>query len=250
MPGPSTPQRWGCGQPQAPRGWVGDPGGVVDGELPPGDLVAGVRPGLIGGQDGADGEPGLAGGGGEGRGGTVVADPASTGGTSKRPEATSHALLLQVPRTTGGRGRGSRGGWRCGRHRRGRGEWDRLDHLLELGQAREGPVGEQQPVGDEVAVVQGLAEVAAVGEELAAVSRAGTQAVVDPLHTNPPWQRGWRSNSSWYSHRPPGPLSPMRPYSQRMNGITRRRRPARGRPAGPSRRPMASTSAWVGDMRL
>jgi hypothetical protein len=62
------------------------------------------------------------------------------------------------------------------------GDADGLDHLLELGQAGRGrPVGEQQPVGHEVAVVEGLAEVATVGEELPAVLGVGAQAVVDPL---------------------------------------------------------------------
>ena len=189
-----------------------------------------------------------------GRGGmgTVVADPASTGGTSKGPEAT--AMPHSSPgatRTTGGRGRGSRGGWRCGRHRRGRGDADRLDHLLELGQAGEGPVGEQQPVGDEVAVVQGLAEVAAVGEELAAVGRAGTQAVVDPLPHEPALAARVALEQLLVLPQAAGPLPMAWPYSQRMNGITRRRASSPGSSSrASSRRPMASTSAWVRYMRL
>ncbi len=57
-------------------------------------------------------------------------------------------------------------------------EADRLDDLLVLDQTRgRRPVGEDQPVADEVAVVQFLAEVAAVG-----VAQLGVaDAVVDPL---------------------------------------------------------------------
>src|SRR4029453_5716866 len=62
------------------------------------------------------------------------------------------------------------------------GDADRFDHLLQLVQAgRGGPVGEQEPVGDEGAVVGGCAKVAARGEELGAVPGVGAQAVVDPL---------------------------------------------------------------------
>ncbi len=58
----------------------------------------------------------------------------------------------------------------------------RLDDLLELHQAGGGrPVGEDQPVADEVAVVQFLAEVAAVGVEHLAVGRQPAQPVVDPF---------------------------------------------------------------------
>jgi hypothetical protein len=66
------------------------------------------------------------------------------------------------------------------------GDPHRLDHLGELVQPRRrGAVREEQPVGHEVAVVQLLAEVAAVAEELAALRVAGADAVVDPLPHEP-----------------------------------------------------------------
>ena len=68
---------------------------------------------------------------------------------------------------------------------------NRLDHLLVLEQAgRRRTVREQQTVGDEVPVVDRLAEVAAVGEELA--PSAGRVRRPWSIHsqTNPPWHRG------------------------------------------------------------
>ena len=66
------------------------------------------------------------------------------------------------------------------------GDPHRLDHLLELEQPRRRrAVREHQAVGDEVAVVQRLAEVAAVGEELAPSACGAARGRSTPRRTRP-----------------------------------------------------------------
>ena len=80
-----------------------------DRELAPGDLVARRRPRLVGGQHGADGQPGLAGVGGRSSG----SGSSATAPRGQRPDAQlarddRRALLLQrTTRTSGARGRGT-----------------------------------------------------------------------------------------------------------------------------------------------
>ena len=119
--------------------------------------------------------------------GMVAAAPGGTGGSSRGPEATwtPSSSRDQVKARWDRSSDVVQVGDADAAGRVG-GDADRLDDLLELGQAgRGGAVGEQQAVGDEVAVVEGLAEVAAVGEELGPVVGAGPQAVVDPLPHEP-----------------------------------------------------------------
>ena len=146
-------------------------------ELAPGDLVAGGRPRLVGGEHRPHRQPRLA-----PRGGQLGQRDLGALARGDRRDVEHalrdrRALLLQRPleREVGQVAEVVQ--VRDAQPPRVAGDAHGLDHLLELEQpGRRGAVGEQQAVGDERAVVQRLAEVAAVGEALAL-----PQPVVDPL---------------------------------------------------------------------
>ena len=98
---------------------------------------------------------------------------------------------------------------------------DRGEHRLGLEQAgRRGPVGEDQAVDDEVAVVHALAEVAAVARSTVRPS-GSCWAIPWSIHsqTKPPCSRGCRSNELAGTRRGRPARCPSRgAYSHSMNG--------------------------------
>ena len=222
--------------------------GLRDRQLAEGDLVAGGRPRLVLRQHRADRQPGLAALRRPGQRGPRQRDRLAGRRPARdraRPPPRPRPRPRAPTRSAGARGRGSRGGWRS------RPAPIRTGANTALSSSSPGEgvrSGQQEPVGDEVAVVQRLAEVAAVGE--VALRRGGCRGRSTPTRSRRR-SAGARSNSAWYSTSPPGPLPIACAYSHSRNGFARRAASSPGSSSGgSSRRPSASTSACVGYMRL
>ena len=173
------------------------------------------------------------------------------GGAPQGP-TTAHAQragLVDAPptRRRHATGRRTRACSSPARRRRRDVERDRREHRLQLGQPRRGrAVGEDQPV-----------DARSCRRAAARRSRrrrrtvpSGARRMPWSIHSqmNPPMQRGYFSNSCWYSSRPPGPLPIACAYSHCTNGIDRggARRARRPRSIGSSPRPIWSTSSCGG----
>ena len=202
-------------------GPVGRPGPVGgDGQLAPGDLVAGRGPGLVGGQDGPDGQPGLA-----------VRWAAGRAGRRwrSRPGPTGRDLERgrRRPATPSSSRDHSKARWERSRKScrlatrmppsGSPGDADRLDHLLELEQARAtasgpGTAGRRRRSCRRAAARRSRRRRRRTRAPSAVRARRPWS-----IHsqTKPPWQRGWRSNSSWYSAEAAGAVA---------HGVARTRR--------------------------
>lgn len=127
----------------------------------------------------------------------------------------------------------------------------RLDDLLELQQTGGGdPVGQDQPVADEIAVVQLLAEVAAVGMEHLTGRGLLPQPVVDPLPDETALAALMTLEQPLVLAQSAGAVAHGMRVLTEQEREPRRRASSSGSGSGSSaRRPMRSTSAWSAYIR-